>query len=72
MILVSLPGEASVFHSSDTNEGDPDIVHFPLEYLQCLLDVGGLPPSRLVLKVGCPVILLRNLYPSEGLCNVVE
>ena len=70
-VLESLPGEASVFRavdSSDTNEEDPEIVHFPSEYLRSL-DIGGLPPSHLVLKVGCPVMLLRNLYPSEGLCN---
>ncbi|CAG8485097.1 9557_t:CDS:2 [Scutellospora calospora] len=26
-------------------------------------------PSKLTLKVGCPVILLRNLAPHQGLCN---
>ncbi|XP_026433790.1 ATP-dependent DNA helicase PIF1-like [Papaver somniferum] len=29
----------------------------------------GMPPFKLDLKVGCPVILMRNLAPSEGLCN---
>jgi len=28
-----------------------------------------LPPALLCLKVGSPVILLRNLDPGEGLCN---
>ena len=28
-----------------------------------------MPPALLCLKVGCPVILLRNLDPREGLCN---
>lgn len=28
-----------------------------------------MPPGELKLKVGCPVILLRNLSPSSGLCN---
>jgi len=28
-----------------------------------------LPPALLCLKVGSPVILLRNLDPEEGLCN---
>ena len=29
----------------------------------------SLPPGELNLKTGCPVILLRNLSPSQGLCN---
>jgi len=70
LILDSLPGEAHTFHginTSDTNKDDPDIEYFPAEYLSSL-DIAGLSPSHLVLKVGCPV-MLRNLYPSEGLCN---
>ncbi|XP_027077009.2 uncharacterized protein [Coffea arabica] len=29
----------------------------------------GLPPHKLLLKENCPLILLRNLNPIEGLCN---
>ncbi|KAL4554228.1 hypothetical protein LXL04_039659 [Taraxacum kok-saghyz] len=29
----------------------------------------GLPPHYLRLKIGCPIILLRNIDPSNGLCN---
>lgn len=29
----------------------------------------GLPPYILRLKENCPIILLRNLNPREGLCN---
>nr|XP_027083711.1 uncharacterized protein LOC113706012 [Coffea arabica] len=29
----------------------------------------GLPPHELILKPMCPVILLRNLNPAQGLCN---
>ena len=29
----------------------------------------GLPPHELILKPYCPIILLRNLNPAEGLCN---
>jgi len=71
VILDSLPGEVHTFHrinTSHTNEDDPEIEHFPAEYLSSL-DIAGLPPSQLLLTVGCPVILLRNLYLSEGLCN---
>jgi len=71
IILDSLSGEVHMFHginTSDTNKDDPEIEHFPAEYLSSL-DIAGLSPSHLVLKVGCLVILLRNLYPSEELCN---
>ncbi|XP_016164517.1 uncharacterized protein LOC107607042 [Arachis ipaensis] len=29
----------------------------------------GLPPHKLILKVGVPVMLLRNIDQSNGLCN---
>ncbi|XP_027166384.1 uncharacterized protein LOC113766387 [Coffea eugenioides] len=29
----------------------------------------GLPPHKLLLKENCPLMLLRNLNPAEGLCN---
>jgi hypothetical protein len=54
--------------SADVNEADPEIAELPLKVLQniCLL---GLPLSQLRLKVGAPIMLLRNLCPQEGLCN---
>uniref|UniRef100_A0A7N0TYR9 ATP-dependent DNA helicase n=1 Tax=Kalanchoe fedtschenkoi TaxID=63787 RepID=A0A7N0TYR9_KALFE len=33
------------------------------------LDVNGWPPHKLLLKVGTPIMLLRNLDPANGLCN---
>ena len=45
-----------------------DSQSYPPEYLNNL-DIPGLPPHRLRLKPFCPVILLRNLDPSVGLCN---
>ncbi|XP_028102779.1 ATP-dependent DNA helicase PIF7-like [Camellia sinensis] len=29
----------------------------------------GLPAFKLELKVGCPIMLLRNIAPKDGLCN---
>ncbi|KAG2679258.1 hypothetical protein I3760_11G043200, partial [Carya illinoinensis] len=33
------------------------------------LTPNGLPPHELLLKENCPIMLLRNINPSEGLCN---
>ncbi|CAN7105154.1 unnamed protein product [Brassica rapa subsp. narinosa] len=41
---------------------------YPPEYLNCL-EFQGLPKHKLVLKVGIPVMLLRNINEKEGLCN---
>jgi ATP-dependent DNA helicase PIF1 len=44
------------------------ITNYPPEVLNSM-NPTGLPPSRLLLKVGMPVILLRNLDSKKGLCN---
>jgi ATP-dependent DNA helicase PIF1 len=33
------------------------------------ITLAGMPPHRLALKVGVPIILLRNLDAASGLCN---
>lgn len=33
------------------------------------LTPNGLPPHELFLKPNCPIILLRNIDPTKGLCN---
>uniref|UniRef100_A0A0A9D642 DNA helicase Pif1-like 2B domain-containing protein n=1 Tax=Arundo donax TaxID=35708 RepID=A0A0A9D642_ARUDO len=41
---------------------------YPTEFLNTI-HVSGLPNHHLQLKVGVPIVLLRNLDPSKGLCN---
>ncbi|KAG5565923.1 hypothetical protein RHGRI_001745 [Rhododendron griersonianum] len=54
---------------SEDDEMDRSISNrYPNEYLNSL-DPTGLPPFKLELKVGCPIILLRNIAPEDGLCN---
>nr|GEX61825.1 DNA helicase [Tanacetum cinerariifolium] len=52
-------------HGND--EGATELL-YPLEYLN-LLNFANFPSHRLELKVGAPIILLRNLNISGGLCN---
>ena len=70
-----MSGKEEVFSSVDNvvDEAGADNgsqVHdtFPVEFL-CILNPPGLPPGKLRLKPGCPIILLWNLCPSQGLCN---
>ena len=41
---------------------------YPTEFLNSL-NLPSLPPHRLMLKEGQPIVLLRNLDPKSGLCN---
>ena len=60
-------GQEMVYHSFDVAVDDPNN-NYPPEFLNSLTP-SGLPPHILKLKVNCPVILLRNLDPPNGLCN---
>ena len=61
------PGEEKVYYSFDSAVDDTHN-HYPPEFLNSLTP-NGLPPHVLRLKINCPVILLRNLDPHNGLCN---
>ena len=74
-MLGLMSGEEEVFLSVDSvvdeaSADDGSQMHdtFPEEFL-CTLNLSGLPPGELRLKTGCPIILLRNLCPSQGLCK---
>jgi len=63
------PGSFNEFLSADTIEQDNDNgSYWPTEFLN-KIEISGLPPHRLVLKENMPVMLLRNICPSDGLCN---
>lgn len=60
-------GDEMLYHSFDTAIDDPNN-YYPAEFLNTLT-LNGLPPHILKLKRNCPVILLRNIDPANGLYN---
>ena len=62
--VVSVHKSIDSIISNDANEA----LHYPVEFLNSL-SLSGMPEHILELKIGCPLILLRNLNPSVGLCN---
>ncbi|KAK5785328.1 hypothetical protein PVK06_039900 [Gossypium arboreum] len=60
-------GESKTFSSFDQVVDDTNNSYLE-EFLNTLLP-NGLPPHKLVLKVNCPIILLRKLDLSNSLCN---
>lgn len=62
-----IPGDIATYKSVDSVMNQDEVVHYPTEFLNSL-DLPGLPPHMLCLKVGVPIILLRNIAPPR-LCN---
>ncbi|CAN1247135.1 ATP-dependent DNA helicase PIF1 [Linum grandiflorum] len=66
-------GEEMCYYSSNSIQSDsldPSSAEaeYPIEFLNDL-QIGNFPAHELKLKVGVPVILLRNLDQTTGLCN---
>lgn len=73
-ILDMMPGDAeshlsidSVVDEAGVDDGIPGS-NIPPKFLRTL-NSSNLPLGDLQLKLGCPLILLRNLCPTRGLCN---
>lgn len=67
IIIHKFPGEEREYTSWDSIEDDNHNL-FQEEFLNSL-SPSGLPPHRIVLKVGSLIMLLRNVAPELGLCN---
>ena len=72
-LLPKVPSAEKEFLSSDSVafESTPEedwTNNYTQEYLNSL-EFPGLPPHKLCLKVGAPVMMLRNLSQKNGLCN---
>jgi ATP-dependent DNA helicase PIF1 len=66
-MIKKFQGEERVCHSFDEVVDDPNN-YYPFEFLNTLTP-NGLPSHVLKLKKNCPIILLRNIDPANGLCN---
>ncbi|KAF5793897.1 putative DNA helicase [Helianthus annuus] len=72
-VLEKMPGELQELLSADeicqsTNNYDEMCALYPPEFLNTL-NFSGISNHRLQLKIGAPVILMRNLNLQKGLCN---
>jgi hypothetical protein len=75
ILINKFPGELHTFASADCIRKEPgadsDTVinaEYPPEYLSTF-NCSSLPLSQLCLKVGTPIMVLRNLDPAHGVCN---
>ncbi|RCN39181.1 hypothetical protein ANCCAN_14906 [Ancylostoma caninum] len=62
-----LPVSVAAYEYIDTVIDSEQAVCYPTEFLNSL-DPPGMPPHRLILEVGSPIMLLRNIDPPM-LCN---
>ncbi|KAG5612826.1 hypothetical protein H5410_024107, partial [Solanum commersonii] len=67
MLIHRFPDDATVYTTIDETIEPNDQCQFE-DFLHTLHPT-KLLPYRLTLKKNCPVILLRNLNPTKGLCN---
>ncbi|XP_074371929.1 uncharacterized protein LOC141712757 isoform X20 [Apium graveolens] len=72
-VLQRLPGEFKEYKSCDTickgsSNSEVDEVLYPPEYLNSL-KFSGMSNHEIKVKIGAPIMLLRNLNAKKGLCN---
>ena len=63
-LVEQLPGECIQYKSLDSVPDESQAVEFPTEFLNSL-EISGLLPHLLSLKVGTPIIILHSLDPPR-------
>ena len=61
------PGNLREYLSFNSVTDGTNATHFPIEFLDSI-ELSGLPPHKLQLKIGSPIVMMRNLDPPR-LCN---
>jgi len=72
-MMSMIPGEEKEYLSSDFvcrsgENSDVESEWFTRKFLYGIKN-SGIPNQRLKLRVGCPVMLMRNIDQANGLCN---
>ena len=66
ILLYKFPGDIKIYRSIDSVKDEGSAVAYPTEFLNSF-NPAGIPLHRLALKVGIPVMVIRNLAP--GIAN---
>ena len=67
IVLTKIRDQAVLYMSVDTVLEPNEAVNYTSEFLNSV-DLSGFPTHVLQLKIGAPIILLRNINPPK-LCN---
>ena len=77
-----MPASSKLYKSIDTVMSEDETTHYPPEFLNSI-ETSGLPPHKLNIKIGMPVMVSRSLNPprlmngtrcivTNSLRNVIE
>lgn len=64
IVLNESSGITYTYRSLDSAITEEGSINYPVEFLNTI-ESGSLPPHQLTLKVGVPIIILRNLRPPD-------
>ena len=72
VMIHQFPGQLKEFHSADKvvieDGADKGSYGYPTKYLNSIR-APGTPLHKLQIKIGCPLMIMRNINPAIGLCN---
>ena len=54
--------------TSELSREDNPMLNYPIEHLS-EINCSGMPLAKLEIKIGCPIVVLKNLDAAHGCCN---